>query len=251
MIKFALLASGSKGNCCVIKNCETSIIVDCGSTKKYLMNCFERLQYDYQSAGALFVTHTHSDHISQLKLFATVDTYCMSTLETDNFYQVQPYDEICIDTLRVSVIPTSHDAPDSCGFVIESDSQKLVYVTDTGYISEAMKPYLKNADYYIFESNHDLELLMQSNRPMFVKQRIVSDLGHLCNEDSANALADLIGEKTKEIILAHISEEGNTKELAKTVLLNTLSKRDIDSSKLRIVSASQFEIVVGGESKNS
>lgn len=246
MIKFALLASGSKGNCCLIRNCETSIVIDCGSTKKYLSGCFERLKYDYQSTNALFVTHTHTDHISQLKMFNGIDTYSMSELETDHFYQVRPYDRIELDTLNITVIPTSHDADDSCGYVVESDSEKLVYITDTGYISEAMKPYLKNADYYIFESNHDIEMLMATRRPMYVKQRIIGDFGHLCNEDCANTLVDLVGNNTKEIVLAHLSEEGNSKEKAKSVLIETLAQHNINYNDIRIVSAPQFEIIIGG-----
>ncbi|MDL2276950.1 hypothetical protein LJC02_04780 [Breznakia sp. OttesenSCG-928-G09] len=89
-------------------------------------------------------------------------------------------------------------------------------------------------------------MLMATKRPMFVKQRIIGDFGHLCNEDSANVLAELVGKKTKEIVLAHISEEGNSKERAKAVLLDTLQAKQIDTSRLRIISAPQFEIVRGG-----
>lgn len=247
MIKFALLASGSKGNCCLIRNNKTSIVIDCGSTKKYLSSCFEKLSYDYTSADALFVTHTHSDHISQLKMFDTVRTYAMSGLETSHFHRMYPYDTISLDTLQVQAIPTSHDARDSCGYIVKSHSQTLVYMTDTGYISESVKKHLRNADYYIFESNHDIEMLMQSNRPIFVKQRIIGDLGHLCNEDSAQILAQLIGEKTKEIVLAHISEEGNSHERAKQVLLETFEEKRISISNIKITCAPQFDIVVGGE----
>lgn len=246
MIKFALLASGSKGNCCLIRSGQTSIIIDCGATKKYLLSCFDRLRYDYHSVSALFVTHTHSDHVSQLKMFDEIDTYSTCIVDTNHFYQVQPFDEIDIDKLHVKVIPTSHDVKDSCGFVIHDGKQKLVYITDTGYLSEAVKKDLRDADYYIFESNHDIEMLMRTGRPMFVKQRIIGDLGHLCNEDSASVLAELVSSKTKEIILAHISEEGNSKERAKKVLMETLESNQIDYSNIRIVSAPQFEIVVGG-----
>lgn len=246
MIKFALLASGSKGNCCLIRNGQTSIVIDCGSTKKYLSGCFERLSYDYHQADALFVTHTHSDHIQQLKMFADVDTYATCQLDTQNYYQMEPFDRIELPTLEVQALPTSHDAQDSCGYVIKSNSEKLVYITDTGYISEAIKPYIKNADYYIFESNHDLEMLMATSRPIFVKQRIIGDMGHLCNEDSAEVLAEVIGNKTKEIVLAHISEEGNTYKQACDTLKQTLVAHDVDISSLRIVAAPQFEIVRGG-----
>ena len=249
MIKFALVASGSKGNCCIVKDDASNIIIDCGSTKKYLNESFRRLQYDYTKADALFVTHTHSDHISQLKMFEDIPTYARCTLNTSHMQTLEPFAKVQVNTLTIQEIPLSHDSNICSGYIISNDTHKLVYITDTGYIKEEYFTYLKNADYYIFESNHDIELLMQTRRPMYVKQRIVGDEGHLCNEDSADILAQLIGENTKEIILAHISEEGNTKEKALSVLEEVLAKRNIDSSMIRIVAAPQFQIVIGGGNK--
>lgn len=246
MIKFALLASGSKGNCCLVRNGDTSIIIDCGSTKTYLKASFERLQYDHQSSDALLITHTHSDHISQLKMFEDIQKYALCTLGAKHVCTLEPYQSFEINTLNITPLPTSHDSPDSCGYVIDSGEQRLVYVTDTGYVSEEMMKYMVNADYYIFESNHDLELLMQTKRPMFVKQRITSIQGHLCNEDSAEILSNLIGDKTKEIVLAHLSEEGNTHELAQSVLKKVLLHKGINYDAIKITSAPQFEIIRGG-----
>lgn len=245
-MKFALLASGSKGNCCIIKDENTNIIIDCGSTKKYLTQCFERLKYDVTKTDALFVTHTHSDHISQLKMFNDINTYARCNLETDNFYALSPFKKIQINTLTVQEIPLSHDSNICSGYVIQNETHKLVYITDTGYIKQEYFPYLENADYYIFESNHDIETLMRTRRPMYVKQRIVGDEGHLCNEDSAFILSNLIGENTKEIILAHISEEGNTKEKAMGVLEETLSRIEMDTDHIRKIAAPQFQIIIGG-----
>ena len=245
-MKFALLASGSKGNCCVIKDDNSSIIIDCGATKKYLQQCFERLQYDYLKTDALFVTHTHKDHVAQLKMFESIATYSKSELATSYFTPLSNFEEVHINTLKVKEIPLSHDADNTSGFLIENEDTKLVYITDTGYIKEEYLSLLHNADYYIFESNHDVELLMQTQRPMFIKQRILGDKGHLCNEDSAEVLAQLVGENTKEIVLAHISEEGNAHHKAKQVLVDMLSKYEVDHSQIKITSAPQFDIVVGG-----
>ena len=89
----------------------------------------------------------------------------------------------------------SHDCENTVGYLIECGNEKLVYVTDTGYIKKEVKDYLKDADYYIFESNHDIEMLMQTKRPVYVKQRIINDYGHLCNEDSAHILSEVISEE--------------------------------------------------------
>ncbi len=247
MLKYALLASGSKGNCCLIRDENTNIIIDCGSTKKYLTSCFERLSYDYLKSDALFITHTHGDHTAQTKMFNQVPTYCKTKLEINNMNVLLDFELVEINSLKIQEIPLSHDSGLCSGYVITSDNQKLVYITDAGYIKDEYLTYIINADYYIFESNHDVEMLMQTSRPMFTKQRILSDVGHLCNEDSATILAKVIGENTKEIVLAHISEQGNSMEKAKEVLLETLQHHQVNTENIKIVSAPQFEIIVGGE----
>lgn len=246
MMKFALLASGSKGNCCIIKDEKNSIIIDCGTTQTYLKKCFERLQFDYLQSDALFVTHTHSDHIAQLKMFDSIKTYSKSTLETNHYVPIVNFEEIKIANFTIKELPLSHDAESTSGFIIQNNGCKLVYVTDTGYVKEEYLPMMENADYYIFESNHDVEMLMSTKRPMYVKQRIIGDKGHLCNEDSAHLLAQLVGANTKEIVLAHISEEGNHHQKAKQVLQNILADQQIESSRIKITSAPQFDIVIGG-----
>lgn len=247
MMNFALLASGSKGNCCLIKDENSSIVIDCGSTKTHLKKCFEKLEFDYTRSDALFVTHTHTDHISQLKMFDPITTYARCVLETNHFNQISTFEEVKINTLKVKELPLSHDSEIVSGFIVENEDKKLVYVTDTGYIKEEYLPLMKNADYYIFESNHDVEMLMQTRRPMYVKQRIIGDQGHLCNEDCAEILANVVGDKTKEIVLAHISEEGNDHRKAKEVLIDTFEANQIDHSNIKIVSAQQFEMVIGGD----
>lgn len=246
-MKFALLASGSKGNCCVIKHKETKLVIDCGSTKRYLKECFERIQYDPTQSDAILITHTHSDHISQMKMFHDISTYATQDIPTDHLHNICPYDQFDIKDFHITVLPMSHDCEGTVGYLIECENEKMVYVTDTGYIKEEVKPYLKNADYYIFESNHDIEMLMQTNRPVYLKQRIINDYGHLCNDDCSNVLCDVLGDKTKEIVLAHISQEGNTRDLALQTLVSHLDKKQIAHDHMKLYPADQFSIYVGGK----
>ena len=142
----------------------------------------------------------------------------------------------------------SHDCEGTIGFTIECEGEKMVYITDTGYIKEEVKQYIKGADYYVFESNHDVEMLMQTKRPVFIKQRIINDYGHLCNEDSANILSEIIDvNKTKEIVLAHISQEGNTREKALRTLQETLHRKQIKHDHMKLYPADQFSIYIGGK----
>lgn len=245
-MKFALLASGSAGNCCVIKHNDSSIVIDCGSTKKYLMECFGRMEYDPASADAILITHTHSDHVAQMKTFEHIPTYATQEIKTKNLKNIEPFEEFDIQDFHITVLPLSHDCEGTVGYIIEAEGEKMVYVTDTGYVKDEVKQRIVNADYYIFESNHDIEMLMQTNRPVYLKQRIIGDTGHLCNEDCANIITDAMGENTKEIILAHISREGNTRDLALEALEKQLAKKKIDAENIVRYPAEQFSMYVGG-----
>ena len=111
----------------------------------------------------------------------------------------------------------------------------MVYITDTGYINENSFEYLKNKNLYVFESNHDIEMLMNNPKyPHHTKIRILSDKGHLSNKDSAYYLTKLIGENTHHIILAHLSEQNNTEELALSTLRETLERKNIDFKNIKV-----------------
>lgn len=248
MIQFTLLASGSKGNCCIISNGDAKIVIDCGTTKTYLKKCFQKLNVSLNDIDGLLITHSHSDHIAALSLFEDVKTYSVKELK-ENTHFVTPFERFYIKDFMIEVLPLSHDSDDCVGFIIYTKNEKLVYITDTGYVREDVKGYIRNADYYIFESNHDLEMLLNTRRPLYIKQRILGDCGHLCNEDSARILSEVISEKTKEVVLAHISEEANTPELAVSVLKETLQRKAVDASHIKIHGAMQYDIYQGGKIK--
>lgn len=130
--------------------------------------------------------------------------------------------ELTIGDIHVDVVKTSHDAPDSVGYIINGSDKSLAYITDTGYINEKYFPKLKNKDLYIMESNHDIEMLNNGPYPFKLRQRILGDKGHLSNYDSARYLSTFMGNKTKHIILAHLSEKNNTEKLAYEALVKRL-----------------------------
>ncbi|AMC94463.1 MBL fold metallo-hydrolase [Erysipelothrix larvae] len=239
-MKFSLLASGSKGNCCVIQTDYEQIVIDCGTTKRYLTARFEELGLSVQNSHALLITHEHIDHTSQMKLFKDVQIYTPEP-RSDAHIQVIPYHPFTVGSLSITPIPTSHDADVSCGYIIDDSFEKLVYITDTGYVRERDKVLILDADYYIFESNHDPQMLMNTRRPYSVKQRILSDTGHLSNEDAAQILSEVVGNRTKEVVLAHLSQEANTIELARNTVQNM-----IQNKKIQIKVAQQFEIIKSG-----
>ena len=169
----------------------------------------------------------------------------MDCLE-DNHY-LKPYEILSFNGFTMIPLKTSHDATNSLGFEFICDEERLIYMTDTGYVSSKNATYMMDADYYIIESNHDVNMLMNTSRPMSLKNRILSDKGHLSNLDSANLMSRLIGGQTKEIVLAHLSQEANTEELALQTYKHVFSEQDKSLDCIQLKVAKQKEIVAGGK----
>ncbi|HAM63466.1 MAG: hypothetical protein A2Y20_00910 [Firmicutes bacterium GWF2_51_9] len=248
-MKYHLLASGSRGNCCIIQAGDTRLVIDCGTTQKHLTHSFHNLGIDYNKVDAVLITHSHSDHVSALKMFSKHPVYTPFVIDArPDAIRITPYEPFIVGEVSILPVPLSHDSGLTLGYVLRHDGETLVYVTDTGYVREHDFTHFENADYYIFESNHDPEMLMKTSRPIFTKKRILSDNGHLCNEDSAIVLSKLIGPSTTEIVLAHLSQEANDEFLAYSTHARILAEYHpsrIQTLTLRC--ARQYETLSGGK----
>ncbi len=230
-MKVIVLSSGSKGNTTYIETQTTKILIDIGNTCKYITEKLSAIGVTLGEINAILITHTHTDHIKGLKTFT--NNYSAPIYITEKMHPKIPYVKqykyiesslITIRDIKINIIKTSHDAEDSVGYIINNNDKSIVYITDTGYINKKYHPMLSNRDIYIMESNHDVEMLNNGPYPFPLRQRILSDKGHLSNHDSAKYIGDFIGPKTTNIVLAHLSHENNTPELAKETLLAKLQE---------------------------
>lgn len=208
------LASGSKGNSTLIELNNKNILIDIGLP---ISNLEKRLENKFPKIDILIITHTHVDHIKGLKSIIRSQNPVIYTLENDlgekvvsnNINYQKTIEE---DDLMIELFEVSHDVP-CVGVYIKYKDKEIVYITDTGYIKDKLLKKYKNKDVYILESNYEEEMLRNGKYPYHLKQRIRSDRGHISNEDACKYLKKLIGDKTKYVMLAHLSEENNTAEI--------------------------------------
>ncbi|MFP5108420.1 MBL fold metallo-hydrolase [Neobacillus sp. C211] len=240
-LSYSILASGSTGNALYVESDEHSFLVDAGFSGKQMEALFGQIDRDISKLSGIFVTHEHSDHIKgigvlarkyQLPVYANEKTWramehSVGAIPTEqkfvfNMETVKSFGAVDIESFGVS-----HDAAEPMFYVFHHGGKKLVLITDTGYVSDRMKGTISNADVYIFESNHDVQMLRMGRYPWNIKRRILSDVGHVSNEDAAFAMSNVVGDQTKRIYLAHLSMDNNMKDLAKMAVTQTLQERGL------------------------
>ena len=244
-MKIKTIASGSKGNCSIVLCDETNFIIDMGISYLTLKKSLEENSLSFDHFTGILITHNHKDHVNglasvvkktNLPLFIPTEMY-------DGIKELVPkercifIDDIFnINDVKIELIHTSHDAPYSVGFIINQANKSIVYVTDTGYINRKYLNKMINKDLYLIESNHDEVMLMDGPYPRFLKERVISDQGHLSNTTTSKYLKKIVGDTTKYVILAHISEKNNTEDLA-----YSCTKKALEDTKIEVLIAKQYE----------
>ena len=199
-MKVSVLSSGSKGNCTYVETKNHKILIDIGTSSLYVEKCLKSINVDPNDIDIVLITHAHIDHVNGVKVFIKKYNplvYISSKIQKEarlNLESVCSDEFVDIESdIRIKSFKLSHDVTDIKGYLIEEENKSIVYITDTGYINEKNFEYIKNKNIYVFESNHDVETLMNNPKyPYVTKIRILSDKGHLSNKDSAYYLSKLI-----------------------------------------------------------
>lgn len=235
-MKTCVLASGSEGNVTYVETEHHKILLDIGMTVKYITEKLSELSISPEEIDYVFITHVHDDHVKALKQFIKkyTPTICVSPQIFAELEVLKEYDKVllyedlvCLKDVKIDIIKTSHDTTDSRGFVLESKGKSVVYLTDTGFINQKNFNKIKNKNIYLFESNHDIEMLLNGPYPKWLKDRVMGPYGHLSNKDSAIYLAKNIGENTEKIMLMHLSHKNNTEEKALETIKEIFNEYEI------------------------
>lgn len=227
-VRLISLYSGSKGNSMLIGCGADEILIDAGRSLRALTTALRSVGSDLSRIKAIFITHEHSDHTSALEMLSKqyripvhmAEASAEQLLATARYLQNNlvvhpPLFEVTVGDLTVRSFPTPHDANCCVGYsIVLPDGSRIGYATDIGHITEEVRSGLLGARAVVLESNHDLEMLRCGPYPASLKARILSPRGHLSNADCCTFLSELAASGTKDVLLAHLSENNNDPDTA-------------------------------------
>jgi phosphoribosyl 1,2-cyclic phosphodiesterase len=240
-MKIDILASGSGGNCIAVRSGSTTILVDAGIAKTKIEKRLLEVGIESSKIDAVLITHAHGDHIKGLPLankylipvYASkfewkdlkdkVDDGLRFISEPDEHFPVRQKQ----DWIDVTPFQTHHDAYGPLGYSLIDGENKVSICLDTGKIDSDMLNAMEGSDIYIIEANHDPDLVAESSYPDSVKARILSDLGHLSNDQCAAALKQLVQGRGERIYLTHLSSSNNMPQLAELTVKRALTSKGL------------------------
>lgn len=243
-MKFCPLFSGSSGNSIFVAGEIGNILIDVGMPGKAIEGELNAIGVRPENIDAIFITHEHSDHIKGVGVFSrkyNVPIYANSytweamigklgKLKEHNIKLIESrFNEV--KDLIIENFPIAHDAVAPRGYKIHHKGNSACVATDLGHFSVEVKDALKNSNIILLESNHDVEMLKFGPYPYPLKRRILSNEGHLSNDDCGKAILDILDEKHKTIYLGHLSKTNNYPQLAYETVANLLRENSVDIQK--------------------
>lgn len=245
MIKVCSLFSGSSGNCIFVSNNDTAILIDAGVSGRRIEEALKSIGESFDKIAGIIITHEHSDHISgagilsrryKIPIYANSLTWeamrpFLGKISGSLIKHIETGKEHVIGDMAVRPFPIPHDAACPVGYNLLINGKKITIATDIGHMNNELLSNLEKSDMVLLESNHDIDMLMTGRYPWPLKQRILGDHGHLCNEMAGKTVAHLAECGTKMFLLGHLSKENNFPELAYRTVCNALMERNINPAK--------------------
>jgi len=231
-MKICSLASGSRGNSLFVESEHNRILIDAGLSAAQIKARLNSIKVDPESIEAIVITHVHRDHVNGANAFSRQfgipiyghpDTLDELTFIFNGNKRITPWSgPFSIGNFDLEPFRVSHDAIPTVGYLITSQNRKMVICTDLGIITPEVEQNVKQAQFIVIESNHDPDMLMNGPYPWELKERIASRLGHLSNHDTGTFLRNILHGGVQKILLAHLSQENNTPEIARQTVLEYL-----------------------------
>ncbi|MDY3051930.1 MAG: MBL fold metallo-hydrolase [Ndongobacter sp.] len=241
-MKICSITSGSSGNCVYLETEKSRILIDAGYSGKQLEQLMKGCGINPFQLDAIFVTHEHADHIKgvgvlsrryRIPVFASDGTWAAMDRRVGAITQAHrrcfsPEKPFSFRDIEVHPFSTHHDAAQPVGYSFYEGEEKVSVLTDTGYIDDRMLRAVSDSQIYYIEANHDVQMLRHGRYPQKLQERILSNLGHMSNVQSAQALTELLRGQGEIVLLAHLSEENNTPVICLHTVVAILEENGMD-----------------------
>ena len=240
---FRCFASGSSGNCYYLGTRQRGILIDAGISARSIQKCLREMGLDFQNIAGVLITHDHADHIRavgtlgervKLPIFTTAEIHegidrnygVREKLRgSRRFFRKGEEWELC--GLKINTFSINHDSTDCLGYCIDYHDQRFVLMTDCGSVNEDMEEYIRSANHLVIEANHDEHMLLNGPYPTYLKERILSPLGHQSNEVAGELIERNWHPGLRNVWLCHLSLENNDPEVAFETVREYLAEIDI------------------------
>lgn len=245
-MKFCSLYSGSSGNSIFIASEKAKILIDAGLPGKKIDEALRSIEQNSDSIDGIFITHEHSDHIKgvgvlsrkyDIPIYANANTWAamesnIGKIKEHNIKIMDRRSTIQIKDLEIKSFNIPHDAVAAVGYTVHSNGKQASVTTDFGVYTEEIRDNIKDSQVLLLESNHDVNMLKYGPYPYNLKRRILSEVGHLSNEDCGKVIVDILKYGIgKRVLLGHLSGTNNNPDLAYQTVLSVLQENSIEQNK--------------------
>lgn len=244
-IKFCSLSSGSSGNCQYIETSGSRILIDAGFSGKRVEELLSSIDVCPTTIDGIFVTHEHIDHVRgvgvlsrrfDIPIYANANTWVgmeknIGKIKEKNIKIFTSEEDLEMQDMTIYPIGVFHDALEPVGYIISYKNNKISVITDTGWVNDNIMEKIKGSDLYFMESNHDEFMLKEGLYPWYLKRRIMSEKGHLSNEDAGKILGEVLTGNNEIVLLGHLSKDNNVPELALDTVRKSIGDQGIDVDK--------------------
>ena len=252
MVQFISLVSGSSGNASLITDEQTTLLIDCGLSGVKLVEKLNNIGLCPEDLSGMLITHEHSDHTKgvgviarkyNIPIYATSGTFNsmnVGKIDLNAFHAVVAEEQFNIGSITIKPFSIPHDAAEPVGYSFFANEKKYTLATDIGCMTEQLYENLDGSDSIILESNHDIDMLRYGSYPYYLKERILGKRGHMSNDLTAEIAIRLAKNGTKHIMLAHLSHENNTPEIAKITTESALKKANCTDVELTVANRNEI-----------
>lgn len=238
-LKFISLGSGSSGNCYYFNADGHGLLIDAGVNLRDFYRYFNMFGLSLEEVKDILITHDHADHVKSAGVISTAlhaqvyaldgsfmgmkrNRFMHKKVRPEFQHRIELNTPFDLGPFHIEAFPVPHDSAACCGYTLQVGDVKFCIATDIGHVTDEIRDHIREAQYVIMESNYDADMLMGGSYPAFLKKRITSDVGHLCNDETAKFLAETLTAETRHVWLCHLSEENNRPDLALSTVTTAL-----------------------------